>query len=326
MSRSGEFDLIRRLLAPLTRGAPGAFNLTDDAAVLAVSHGCEMVVTKDAVVADVHFFPDDPPDLIARKALRVNLSDLAAKGAKPVGFFMALMLPESIDDAWLETFTHGLGQDIDAYQCPLMGGDTTATPGPLAVSITAIGEVKTGHMTQRAGALPGDVLCVSGTIGDAALGLAVARGEYPQLSAAHRAFLLDRYRLPQPRLTLGQAEASRDSACIDISDGLCADVDHICARSGVAAVIEADKVPLSDAARAALTLRSAALSSILTGGDDYELAFAVPPANLAAARAHGAKVGVPVTAIGRLEAGRGVSVLDGAGRPVKLASLGYEHR
>jgi len=326
MSRLKEFDLIKRLLAPLSRNAPGALNLADDAAVLSPRHGHDLVVTNDAVVAGVHFFPDDPPALIARKALRVNLSDLAAKGAKPLGFFMALMLPAAANDAWLEEFVLGLSQDVEAFACPLMGGDTVATPGPLAISITAIGEVKTGHMTRRAGALPGDALCVSGTIGDSALGLAAAKGEFPALSPAHRAFLTDRYRLPQPRLTLGQAEAARDSACIDISDGLCADVGHICEQSGVAAVIEADKVPLSAAARDVLAIAPDALSRILTGGDDYELAFAVPPANVAAALAHGQKVGVPVTPIGRFMAGQGVSVLDAAGKPVRLDVLGYEHR
>jgi thiamine-monophosphate kinase len=326
MSRSGEFALIKRLFAPLSKNAPGALNLADDAAALTPRHGHDLIVTKDAVVAGVHFFPNDPPDLIARKALRVNLSDLAAKGAKPLGFFMALMLPDSIDDAWLEKFAAGLGQDVDAFSCPLMGGDTTATPGPLAVSITALGEVKTGLMTRRGGALPGDILCVSGTIGDAALGLGVAKGEYANVSAAHRGFLLDRYRLPRPRLSLGQAEAARDSACIDISDGLCADVGHICDQSGVAAVIEARHIPLSEAAHAVLATHPDALMRVLTGGDDYELAFAVPPANLAAAQAHGQKVGVPVTSIGRFTQGHGVSVLDTAGKPVTLSVLGYEHR
>jgi len=326
VSRLGEFDLIKRLLAPLTRNTPGAYNLTDDAATLAPSHGCELVVTKDAVVAGVHFFATDPPDLIARKALRVNLSDLAAKGARPVGFFMALMLPDHIDDAWLSSFVGGLGHDIDEFGFPLMGGDTTATPGPLAISITAIGEVKAGHMTRRNGAMPDDVLCVSGTIGDAAVGLEVAKGEHKNLSAAHQEFLLGRYRLPLPRMLLGQAEAARDSACIDISDGLCADVGHICAQSNVGAIIEIDKVPLSMAVLAASAQSSTVLMQVLTGGDDYELAFAIPPANVPAALAHAQRVGVALTPIGRFVAGQGVSVLDASGRPVKLPASGYRHR
>ncbi|MBL8627995.1 MAG: thiamine-phosphate kinase [Rhodospirillaceae bacterium] len=326
MPRLGEFEFIRQLLAPLSRNAPGAFNLTDDAAALSISHGHELVLTKDAVVAGVHFFADDPPDLIARKALRVNLSDLAAKGAKPVGFLMALALPQSIDDDWLKIFTTGLGADVDTFACPLLGGDTVATPGPLTISITALGEVKAGHMIHRHGALSGDILCVSGTIGDAALGLDVARGSYAGLSAANKQFLLDRYRVPQPRLSLGQALANRDSACLDISDGLCADVGHICEQSGVGAVIEVAQLPLSDAARAVLQHYPDAIHRVLTGGDDYELALAIPPANLAATQDHGRKNGVIVTPIGRFVEGGAVTVLDGNGRALALSSPGYHHR
>ncbi|MBL8645110.1 MAG: thiamine-phosphate kinase [Rhodospirillaceae bacterium] len=326
MARLGEFEFIRQLLAPLSQGAPGAFNLTDDAATVTVGHGCELVITKDALVAGVHFFADDAPDLIARKALRVNLSDLAAKGAKPVGFLMALALPDQISDDWLRAFTSGLAQDVTAFACPLVGGDTTATPGPLTISITALGEVKTGHFIRRSGALSGDILCVSGTIGDAALGLDAAKGAYEALSQEHRQYLLDRYRLPQPRLTLGQALANRDSACLDISDGLCADVGHICVQSGVGAVIDTTQIPLSAAAASVLRTTPAALMRVLTGGDDYELALAVPPANIAATQEHGRKVGVAVTPIGRFVEGNGVTVLDGNGQPLTLFSAGYRHR
>lgn len=326
MPRLGEFDLIRQLFAPLTRGAAGAYNLTDDAASISPSHGCEVVVTKDALVAGVHFFGDDPADLIARKSLRVNLSDLAAKGAKPLGFFMALALPDAADDDWIRKFAEGLGKDIDAFECPLFGGDTVSTPGPAMVSITAFGEVKQGQMVRRSGAMPGDILCVSGTIGDAALGLDVLKGAYEPLGAEHKSFLVDRYRLPQPRLTLGRREAARDSACLDISDGLVADVGHICEASGVGVEIDAEKVPLSVAARAVLSSDAQSLTRILTGGDDYELAFAVPPANLAAARSYGQACGVAVTEIGRFTEGSGVTVLGGHGRPLALSSGGYSHR
>jgi thiamine-monophosphate kinase len=326
MSRLGEFEFIRQLLAPLSAKAPGAFNLTDDAASLTVGHGCELVITKDAVVAGVHFFANDRPDLIARKALRVNMSDLAAKGAKPVGFLMALALPDSINDEWLNTFVHGLGEDVTQFSCPLLGGDTVTTPGPLTITITALGEVKIGHMIRREGALDGDILCVSGTIGDAALGLDVAQGQHNALSDEHKTYLLDRYRLPQPRLTLGQLLANRDSACLDVSDGLCADVGHICEQSHVGAVIEADKIPLSPAAQAALSADPAALDRILTGGDDYELALAIPPNNMPATQEFARKAGVNITAIGRFVTGHGVSVVDGQGRAIALSSAGYRHR
>lgn len=326
MARLGEFEFIRQLLAPLSKAAPGAYDLTDDAATVLPTHGCELVLTKDAIVAGVHFFANDPPDLIARKALRVNLSDLAAKGARPIGFLMALSLPADIDDKWLGSFVAGLALDVDAFQCPLLGGDTVSTPGPLTISITALGEVKTGEMVRRNGALSGDLLCVSGTIGDGALGLNVAKGMYQNLKEVHQQFLLDRYRLPQPRLALGQALAHRDSACLDISDGLCADVGHICTQSGIAAVIEVAQLPLSAAAKAARSESSGALMQILTGGDDYELAFAIPPANLHAVQAHGQKTGVQVTAIGRFEAGTGVTVVDTTGQVLKLPQSGYIHR
>ncbi|MDX2143909.1 MAG: thiamine-phosphate kinase [Rhodospirillaceae bacterium] len=326
MTRLGEFEFIAQLLAPLSQGAPGAFNLTDDAAALTPRHGYDLVLTKDAVIAGVHFLGSDPPGDIARKALRVNLSDLAAKGAKPVGFLMALAINEACDDAWLRAFVGGLADDVRAFQCPLLGGDTVATPGPVTITITALGEVKTGAMIRRSGALPGDHLCVTGTIGDAALGLDVINGQHAFLNPSDREFLIDRYRLPQPRVAFGQAEAGRETAAIDISDGLCADVGHICAQSGAAAVIEASKVPLSAAARAVVARDPAAITRILTGGDDYELAFAVPPANIAATLAHGRRVGVPVTDIGRFEGGSGVTVLDDKGAAIALSSPGYRHR
>jgi thiamine-monophosphate kinase len=326
VSTTSEFDLIARYFAPLTAGAPGAYNLSDDAATLSPSHGCELVITKDAVVAGVHFLPGDPPDLIGRKALRVNLSDLAGKGAQPLGFFMALMLPAHINDTWIESFANGLRLDVDDFSCPLLGGDTTSTPGPVAISITAIGEVKTGRMVRRNGARAGDVLCVSGTIGDAALGLEVASGGLTDLSNDDRVFLLGRYQLPTPRLTLGQAESARDSAAIDISDGLCADVNHICVQSGVGCVIQSTHVPLSLAGRRALENKPELIARLLTGGDDYELAFAVPPANVTAAQAHGQKLGIPVTPIGIFTAAPGLQVLDAYGHQVKLDVLGFTHR
>jgi thiamine-monophosphate kinase len=264
--------------------------------------------------------------LIGRKALRVNLSDLAAKGAKPLGFFMALMLPANIDNSWIEALASGLKLDVDEFGCPLLGGDTTSTPGPLAISITAIGEVKTGRMVRRNGARAGDVLCVSGTIGDAALGLEVARGGFTDLSNDDRTFLLGRYQLPTPRLKLGQAESGRDSAAIDISDGLCADVNHICLQSGIGCVIQSEQVPLSPATRLALSKQPELLVRVLTGGDDYELAFAVPPANVTAAQAYGQKLGILVTPIGTFTSEAGLQVLDANGHQVKLESLGFTHR
>ena len=210
-----EFTRIARFFAPLAAGFPGAFNLTDDAAAFGLAAGEQAVVTTDAVVAGVHFIGDEPPGLIARKALRVNLSDLAAKGARPLGYTLAAVLPAAIDDAWLEAFAAGLAADQAEFGISLIGGDSVGTPGPLTLSITALGALR-GAMVRRAGAQPGDRICVSGTIGDAALGLAVLRGRLPALDAAAREALVDRYRLPRPRLELGQAIGPLASAGLDV--------------------------------------------------------------------------------------------------------------
>jgi thiamine-monophosphate kinase len=332
MSRArSEFDVIAALFAPLSKNAPGAFNLKDDVAAFDVGAGFEAVITVDTVIESVHFLPDDPPDLVARKALRVNLSDLAAKGAAPVGFLQALSLNTAVTDAYLEDYAKGLAADVEAFKIPLLGGDTTSGPGPLAVSITAIGSVAKGKMIPRGGARAGDLLCVTGTIGDAALGLNLLRGKLKVASRANAAHLVARYRLPEPRLTAGAALAGKASACLDVSDGLVADIGHICAVSGVAAIIERDKIPLSSAARAAVTLEPEYWPRIFGGGDDYELAFTLPEAHAAALERFAEEAKVPMTVIGRIvgpgDAKLGsVTVLDGAGEPVDVPVGGYLHR
>ncbi|MCC6912753.1 MAG: thiamine-phosphate kinase [Rhodospirillaceae bacterium] len=332
MSRArSEFDVIAALFAPLAKNAPGAFNLKDDAAAFDVGPGNEVVITVDTVIEGVHFLPDDPPDLVARKALRVNLSDLAAKGAVPVGFLQALSVNTAVTDAYLEQYAKGLAADVEEFKIPLMGGDTTSGPGPLAVSITAIGAVAKGKMIPRGGARPGDLLCVTGTIGDAALGLDLLRGKLKVAGRANADHLVARYRLPRPRLAAGAAIKGRAGAGLDISDGLVADVGHICAASGVAAIIERDKIPLSDAARAAVTLEPEYWPRIFGGGDDYELAFTLPHSYAGDLRRLAEEAGVPMTVIGRIagpeDAKLGaVTVLDGAGRPVEVPKGGYRHR
>jgi thiamine-monophosphate kinase len=314
-ARKGEFELIATLFAPLA--APAALHLRDDAAFLKVSPGHELVVTMDTVIAGVHFRLDDPPELIARKALRVNLSDLAAKGAKPIGFLHALALNDTITDAYLEKYASGLAADVAAYQCPLFGGDTTSGPGLLAITITAMGEVESGKGILRSGAKPGDILFVTGTIGDGALGLACLTGGLPPSEA-----LIDRYRLPQPRLGLRLNDIA--SASLDVSDGLVADVGHICTSSGVGAVIERAKIPLSRDAKAAVATDKMWWDRILTGGDDYELAFTVPPARVS--RLAELAGDVTITEIGRVVAGNGVQVVDESGAPLPISAAGYRHR
>jgi thiamine-monophosphate kinase len=326
-----EFTRIARYFAPLAAAFPGAHELTDDAAEFGLAPGERAVVTTDALVAGVHFVGDEPPGLIARKALRVNLSDLAAKGARPLGYTLAAVLPAAVDDAWLEAFAAGLAADQAEFGVPLIGGDTVATPGPLTLSITALGALR-GAMVRRAGARPGDRVYVSGTLGDAALGLLALRGRLPGLDAARRAFLVERYQLPLPRLALGQGLAGRVSAGLDVSDGLVADLGHLAACSGVVAWIEQDRLPLSDAGAAAVAADPAATQAVLTGGDDYELLFTASQENHDIVLQLASAAGTPVTPIGEILAADGaggvagaVVVRDRAGRDVTPAVGGYRH-
>src|SRR5262249_30620202 len=251
----GEFELIARYFAPLARGFPGAYGLRDDAAVIAPAAGNELVAKSDAIVAGVHFLADDPPDLVARKALRVNLSDLAAKGATPRAYMLDIMLPGTATEAWIAEFARGLATDQAEYGVHLIGGDTDLTPGPLAIAVMAFGEVAAGRILRRGGAREGDDVLVTGTIGDAALGLACLRGALPDLDCGSCALLADRSRLPQPRVTLGPQLVGLATASLDVSDGLIADLRHLCEVSGCQAVVEAPRVPLSEAARAVIAGR-----------------------------------------------------------------------
>ena len=322
-SRLDEFARIARFFAPLA--GPGALGLLDDAALVDAPPGRQLVVTADALVAGVHFLADDPPDLVARKMLRVNLSDLAAMGAAPLGYLMTTALPAACDEAWLAGFAEGLAADQAAFGISLLGGDSVATPGPTTLSVTAIGSVPAGRAVRRGGAVPGDLIYVSGTIGDAALGLRALRGELAGLDGTQRSFLVDRYHLPQPRLALGEGLVGIAHAMLDISDGLIGDLNHLCAVSGVGAVLEAARVPLSPAVRAALARDPALLAPVLGGGDDYELALTAPRAAEPALAALAAALALPITMIGRIEAGSGVRVIDETGRNIALAASGYRH-
>ncbi|HLY55407.1 MAG TPA: thiamine-phosphate kinase [Stellaceae bacterium] len=317
----GEFERIARFLAPLTAGAPGALGLTDDAALL----GEGRVVTVDAIVEGVHFLPADPPDLVARKLLRVNLSDIAAMGAEPESYLLAMALPSRCGDRWIEGFATGLAADQPLFGVTLIGGDSTATPGPITLSVTMIGRARPPGPVLRSGATPGDIIYVSGTIGDGALGLLAATGRLPGLATAAASFLEDRYRLPQPRTALGPALAGVATAMIDVSDGLVADLSHICETSGVGGVIRADALPLSDAASEVLAEAPSLIETVLTGGDDYELLFTAPAAAGDAVARLAAAGRTPVAAIGRIVRGGGVVVVDRDGCPLPLARMGYRH-
>ncbi|MBI3504750.1 MAG: thiamine-phosphate kinase [Proteobacteria bacterium] len=322
----GEFETIAALFAPLTRGAPAALGLKDDAACLRLSAKDELVVTADALVAGVHFFDSDPPADIARKALRTNLSDLAAKGAKPIGYFLSIARPRAWNDARLAAFARGLGADGAAFAVPLLGGDSTSTPGPLTIAITALGTTRRGTMLLRSGAKSGDDLWVSGSIGDGALGLLAAQGRLRGLAAKHRAELVERYRLPQPRLALGRALVGIAHASMDISDGLVADLGHICETSKVGATVELDAVPFSAAAQAAIARDARLRLAAIGGGDDYELLFAAPPSARQAVLRAARRAKTPVARIGHFSAGRAkVRVLDTQSRVLRLVRAGFTH-
>jgi thiamine-monophosphate kinase len=324
---SAEDSLIARWFKPLATD-PGAFDLTDDAALLK-SSADDIVVTTDAIVEGVHFLPDDPPDTVARKALRVNLSDLAAKGAAPAGFVLTLALRRA-DDAWLAPFAGALGEDAITFQCPLLGGDTVSTPGPLMISITAFGRVLPGRMIRRAGAEPGDRVVVTGTIGDAALGLDILKGGAVARALADDArakeLLVHRYRVPQPRIALAQAVRDHATAAMDVSDGMAGDLAKLCAASGVSAAVDAASVPLSDTAQSLLTRGVVGIAPILSGGDDYEILCTVPGNRFEAFEAAARLAGVAVTSIGTVIAGASPPrFIDGQGTELALPRLSYSH-
>jgi thiamine-monophosphate kinase len=318
-----EFERVARFFAPLA--APGALGLVDDVALIDGPPGEQYVLKTDAIVEGIDFLPGTPPDQVAQKLLRVNLSDLAAKGAIPVGYLLVTALPKSLGEAWLAGFAAGLAKDQATYGIGLLGGDSTAIDGPITLSVAAIGRVTAGRAVLRSGARPGDRVYVSGTLGDAALGLALLLDKLELGDAVAREFLVDRYHLPQPRLALGQRLVGIARAMLDVSDGLVADLGHICEASGVAAVVEAEKLPLSPAAELVVTKDAAWLAQVLGGGDDYELLFTAPQGVEAAVALLARETGVRISMIGAIASGSGVTVLGRDGAPMTIAKTGYRH-
>lgn len=324
----GEFDRIEKFFKPLAAGFPGALGLGDDAAVLPISDLNGLVVSNDAVVAGVHFKPDDPADLVARKALRTNLSDMAAMGAEPWVYTLTLALGPGDGDAtdeWVAGLAAGLAVDQEIYGVHLIGGDSVSTPGPTMLSITIFGRQSGEAVLTRSGARDGDDIYVSGSIGDAALGLKLLNGGIAAADRASSAELIARYHLPRPRVALGVALVGCASAAVDVSDGLAQDLSHICVASGVAGVILSARVPLSAPARVLLSRHDASMEDILGGGDDYELLFTAPRSARDEVGLRARAAGTEIARIGRIDAGRGVTVRDGDGRLVPLRRLGYRH-
>lgn len=320
---SGEFDIIARHFAPLATDA-GAFALTDDAAAVG-----PFVVTKDVLVEGVHFLAKDPRDLVAKKALRVNLSDLAAKGAKPVGYFLGCVWPRGVKEEAISDFTRGLAEDQEFFRLSLFGGDTTAhaDKGPLMVSVTMVGAPASDGMIRRNGARPGEDVYVTGTIGDAGLGLRALQGAIKPTAAA-RKFLVDRYRLPAPRTAIGGALAGLASASIDVSDGLLADAGHIAQTSGAAIELAAAKIPLSAPAAQWLGGREdadSAIADLASCGDDYELLFTAPAARRRSIEMASQVTKTPVARIGAVVRGKGVRLLNEKGSAIAAPKRGYDH-
>jgi thiamine-monophosphate kinase len=323
---SAEDRLIARHFKPIATH-PGALGLCDDAAFITPPPGCDLVLKTDATIGGVHFFPDDAAHTVASKALRVNLSDLAAKGAVPLGFLLSLALPKEIGDLWLADFANGLRGDAVLFACPLFGGDTDRTPGPLAISIAMFGSVPEGTMVRRAGAKPGDLVFVSGTIGDAALGLMLRKDAATpwKLDAAQRQHLVSRYLLPQPRNALAEAVRTHASAAMDVSDGLAGDLAKLCRVSQVGAEIEVAKVPLSGAAKAVIAADAKLLETALIGGDDYEIVCTVPAGKAESFRAAAKAANVAVTEIGQIATGEGARFKGTDGKSLTFKRASFSH-
>lgn len=326
MSGGGEFDYIARRLAPLSAGFPGAAGLNDDGAVIAPAPGHELAVTSDTLIIGVHFPADEDPALVAAKALRVNLSDLAAMGAQARAYMLNVVWPKDADDALRERFADGLATEQALFGVHLMGGDTTSSPGPWMITITAFGELPVGGAVRRSGAQPGDLAVVTGTIGDAFLGLQARLGARARLDTAHEEFLAQRFARPEPRLVLADALKHHARAAIDVSDGLLADFDHIAQASGLGLVLALEDIPLSPAASAWLARQAdvkQARLDLASGGDDYELALAVPPDQIKALRA--AAGPLDLTVVGRFSEGPATLHVTWKGEPVALTKMGFTH-
>lgn len=324
---SGEFTLIAKYFAPLAQNYPLAFTLRDDAAILRPRRGSDIITTMDTFVEDVHFFRDDPPDLIARKLLRTNLSDLAAKGAKPVGYLLSTAWRRNISERHIARFAKGLAVDQKIFDISLIGGDTVSTNHQPGFTIAAFGLTPRGQMIRRDGARPGDDIYVTGTIGDAYLGLMLRAGKakYSSLSSSERRYLLERFQLPEPRNLFGVRLRKWASAAADISDGLFADLHHICQASKVGAVLQLSDIPLSTPARRLWQRGKIGLSSLFNSGDDYELCFCAPPKTAKKLKAISKLLNLPVTKIGKITAGNDIFLTDSVGHQKKYIGSGYRH-
>jgi thiamine-monophosphate kinase len=322
--RPGEFQVIKEIFSPLSQRHPDAFALSDDVAMLAQQSGQDIVLKTDAIVEGVHFHKSDPPESIAKKALRVNISDFAAKGASPSVYLLALVLPDWPDSDWLQRFAHGLSEDQAEFGVTLVGGDTNSTPGALTLAVMMTGFVPQGKLIRRSGAMPGDIVFVTGTIGDAGAGLALLKKK-PFAANAAEEHLISRYRIPCPRLAFGRRLRGLASAALDVSDGLIGDLSHIAEVSGVRIEVQAQRIPLSAELVALHGDGRPVIAEAATAGDDYEIAFTAPASLREHIEKAASDTNTPVTAIGRVFEAEGVALLDERGQEIKLDRFGYTH-
>ena len=320
-----EFSFIKNLLSPLTFGNGEALGLNDDAAIIPNKEGCELVITKDAMAEGTHFFKGDDPYILAKKILRVNISDLAAKGATPYCCFLALTLPNNTDNIWLEKFSEGLKEDLSRFNCFLAGGDTTSHNGRLVISLTTLGHIAAGKAILRSGAKENDLIYTTGTIGDSYLGLNILQGNFSYLPQKAKDFVISRYHLPQPRIEAAKELANIATSSIDISDGLIADLQHICDCSGIGAEITLDNIPFSDAAEEISEDSNFKLKAI-TGGDDYELLFTTTPNMEAKIKLISKQTKTKITKIGKITNGNTVTLLDKNKNIIPVINSGYQHK
>ncbi len=315
---SSEFELIAR---HFTRPAKNAvLGVGDDCALVDITNGMDLAVSTDTMVSGTHFFPDVDPENLGHKALAVNLSDMAAMGAMPYWVLLALTLPK-VDDVWLAAFAKGFFDLADEYNVSLIGGDTTR--GPLTLTVTIMGEVPAGAALRRNGAKAGNDIWVSGNLGDAALAVAHRHGRIKLEEADYKEAVMRLYE-PTPRVSLGQALRGMATSAIDISDGLLADLGHICRLSGVGATVEIAAIPVS-AIGAKHASSDAGLSAIMAGGDDYELCFTAPPNSRDSIADLAEGLGIPLTRIGQVRRGKGVHIVGPDGKPMKIDGRGFDH-
>ncbi len=319
-----EFSFISKLLSPLTFNNKEALGLKDDAAIIPSKPGYDIVITKDMIAEGTHFFKGDDPKNLAKKLLRVNISDLAAKGATPYCCFLSIALPKNISEKWLKDFSSSLKEDLNLYGLFLSGGDTIAHNGNLVLSLTALGLIKKNKTILRSGAKEGDLIFVTGNIGDSYLGLQILKGDL-QTTKKNCELLVSRYHLPQPRIQIGKKLVNIASSAVDISDGLIADLEHICECSEAAAIINLNDIPLSTMARDITKKHPNLLLNIISGGDDYEILFTASQDKFKQIKQLSKSSGIPIIKIGSITKGKNIRLLDDNGKEIEIKNKGYEH-